>query len=310
MVLCIIGLVVFGILGIFSAKYRILAKEAFECVWNMARFKPCQGTLEDRIRREILSNAFRIHPNIAKYINRYFGILSWLFVALFFLSLFFTGQGIYNYAVYGNCNGPQGGFCIFDPLGNGQAHGGNECIINNPNGGILTPPSDLGNHILGPASAKVAFIEIGCYTCPYTKQAEPNVVAILKKYEGKIRFVFKPFPLPSHAFSNESSEATECAAEQGKFWEYRKALLDGQDKVRGGGLNELYNLAVNLGMDKQKLQTCMESGKYKTAIEKAFNEGVAGGVYGTPTFFINDAPIVGPSSVEEISKLIDAELAK
>ncbi|MFH1443040.1 MAG: thioredoxin domain-containing protein [Candidatus Micrarchaeota archaeon] len=310
MVLCIIGLVVFGVLGIFSAKYRSLAKEAFECVFRMAQLKPCQGGLDDRLRRGILSRTFKISPILTKYVNKYFELLSWLFVALFLISTFFIIQGLYNYALYGNCNGPDSNaFCIFDPLGSNQPHE-NECLVPGLSNNTLMAPSDLGSHIIGPIDAKITLIEVGCYTCPYTKQAQPNVGEIRKKYGDKIRFVFKPFPLPSHNFSMESSEAAECAADQGKFWEYHQALFDNQEKVRSGGISSLTELARQLGLNEGSFNVCLIDGKYKTEIEKSFGEGVAEGIYGTPTFFINGRPIIGPSSVNELSRIIDEELAK
>ncbi len=308
MVLCIIGLVVFGILGIFSAKYRSLAKEAFGCVWNMARLRPCQGTLEDRIRREILSKAFRVHPTLAKYVNRYFGLLSWLFVAAFFLSVFLAGQGIYNYAVYGNCNGPQGGFCIFDPLNSGQQ--ANECVLPGASTTNLRKPIDLGHHLQGPADAKVMLIEIGCYTCPFTKMAQPAVTSALKKYEGKIRFAFLPFPLPNHAYSTESGEAAECANEQGKYWEYHNALFERQGEVRDGGMPELKQIAKSVGLDVMQFDACLDTGKYKAHVQNDFQYGISIGVYGTPTFFINGQAFVEPLTEQKLSSLIEAELNK
>lgn len=308
MVLCIIGLVVFGILGIFSAKYRQLAREAFECVFRMAQFKPCQGGFDDKIRREILSKAFQVHPSFAKYVNRYFGLLSWIFVVSFVISLFFTGQGIYNYAIYGNCNGPQGGFCIFDPFGGTEPSTSGTCPVVGAEGRSLNYPEELGKHNIGPTDAKVALVEVGCFNCPYTKQAEPIVKQILIKYSGKIKFVFKHLPLLGHPFANESVMAADCADEKGKFWEYKDLLFENQDAIKNEGVKKLAGLAGSLGLDKGEFEACIVSGRYMGDLETELKDGIRMGIYGTPTFFVNQKAVVGPQSFETLSSLIDAEL--
>lgn len=318
MVLCVIGLVVFGILGIFSAKYRSLAKEAFFCVWNRMQFKPCQGTLDDRIRREILSKTFRFSPTLTKYINKYYEVLEWIFVLTFFISFFFMAQGIYNFAVFGNCNGPQGGFCIFDPLGSNNAGASNgTCPIGPANGTILTVPNDLGNHIIGKEDAKVTLIEVGCYTCPFTKQAQGELNNVLNEYirnkiggNPRIKFAFISLPLPNHDFSREASEAAECAADQGKFWEYHEALFASQDKVKAAGIAELSNIAQVLKLNMPEFNECLLDGKYRQKIQQNYDNGVREGIYGTPTFFINGKPLVGPQTGSQLRLAIEEELKK
>jgi protein-disulfide isomerase len=319
MVLCFIGLFVFAILGIFSAKYRSLAKEAFACVWNRMRFKPCQGTLDDRIRREILSKAFRLSPTLTKYINKYYELLEWLFVIIFIVSFFFMAQGIYNYAIFGNCNGPQGGFCIFDPLGSGHTNSsaGNLCVVEGNAGKTVSLPTNLGNHIIGKENAKVTLVEVGCYTCPFTKKAQPEVNKILGTYiqnkigiNPRIKFAFISLPLPDHAFSKEASEAAECASDQGKFWEYHNELFERQDAVKTKGNTELIAIAGKLNLNMGEFNVCLIDSKYGQKIQQNYDEGVKEGIYGTPTFFINNRVLVGPQSEQELAKIIEEELRK
>lgn len=309
MVLCFIALFVFGIMGIFSAKYRSLAKEALDCFWTTVQFKPCQGTLDDRMRRGILSAAFKISPNLTKYINKYFTLLSWAFVFLFFASFAYSLVSAYNFYLYGNCNGPgQTGFCIFDPLGSNQ---GKFCLADDKNRPAPSYPTDLGNHFLGPESAKVTLVEIGCFSCPYTKDAQPAVDEILRKYDGRIRFVFKPFPLPGHPFSNVTAEAADCAQEQGKFWEYEKLLFRDQEKIASGGPEAMVALAKEAGLDGAQFKACLDSGKYAAQVQKDFDDGVKEGLYGTPTFFINGKFLaVGPQTTGQLTDAIEKELAK
>ena len=120
MVVCIIALPVLLILGIFSMRYRILAKEAFECIFLMVTLKPCRSKLDQRIKSSLTGKLMKHNPGFAKFIFKNFEIISWIFVALFIASIAFSLWGVYNYAVYGNCNGPTpGAFCVFNEVQKG-----------------------------------------------------------------------------------------------------------------------------------------------------------------------------------------------
>lgn len=116
MVICIIALPVLALLGLFSLKYRILAKEAFHCLFESIQLKPCTSGLDNRIKSKFSAKLMWLPP-LARFFYRYFTILSWIFVILLLLSIAFSAYGIYNYAKYGNCNGKQSdGFCIFNEI--------------------------------------------------------------------------------------------------------------------------------------------------------------------------------------------------
>ena len=117
--ICIIAMVVFGILSIFSAKYRPIAKEAFDCVFRRVTLRKCESGLDIRLKTKIVGKLMNKHYGLAKGVHKYFEIISWMFVVLFFVSLFFTGQGIYNIIVYDNCYGPidENGFFILTGTG-------------------------------------------------------------------------------------------------------------------------------------------------------------------------------------------------
>lgn len=114
--ICVVALVVFAVLAIFSAKYRPLAKEAFDCSFRKLTFRKCKTNLDQRIRAKLTGKLMRT-PRIARFTYNNFQILSVIFTILFFVSLIYTGYGVYNVIIYGNCNGPDDeGFCIFEPL--------------------------------------------------------------------------------------------------------------------------------------------------------------------------------------------------
>jgi hypothetical protein len=151
MVLCFVALFVFAFLGIFSMRYRRLAAEAFDCVFRSVTLRPCTSKLDERIKAKIVSKALAGRmPRTAKFVNKYFTAISWVFVILTVVSLFFTIQGVYNYVAYGNCNGPHSSeFCVFNPLANtsptcGSAH----CAENGCNCGGLEANCTASNNFL------------------------------------------------------------------------------------------------------------------------------------------------------------------
>lgn len=113
MVICIIALVVFSILGIFSARYRGLAKDAFKCVFLMIQLKPCQVGLEEKIKSKVTSKLMRI-PFLASFFYKNFKVISWIFTIAFFASLIYSAYGIFNLIVFGTCDPSSPGSCVIN----------------------------------------------------------------------------------------------------------------------------------------------------------------------------------------------------
>ena len=104
--ICVIAMVVFGILAIFSASYRPVAKEAFDCVFRRITLRKCESGLDTRMKSKIVGKLMIRSPGFARQVYVHFEKISWFFVILFFVSLFLAGQGVYNIILYNNCNGP------------------------------------------------------------------------------------------------------------------------------------------------------------------------------------------------------------
>jgi hypothetical protein len=120
--ICLLALVVFGILGIFSATHRKIAVEAFDCVFRRLTIRKCTSGLDKRLKSQITGKLMRKSPRLAKFTYGNFEAISWVFTALMVLSLVYTGIGAYNYVVYDNCNGAHSDeFCIFNPADSGKA---------------------------------------------------------------------------------------------------------------------------------------------------------------------------------------------
>jgi protein-disulfide isomerase len=309
MVACIIALVVFGILSLFSAKYRPIAKEAFDCVFRMVTLRPCTTGLDDRIKAKLVAKTLSFAPKFAPLLNKHFKTISWIFVLVFFASTMVLSVGVYNWLAYGNCNGPDSGeFCILNPSQTG-AQGYSR--VGNPS--QLKPVSAIGGISLGPANASVTVVEVGCYSCPYTKKIEPGVKQLLAKYVsaggGSIRFVFKVMPVPSHPYSREAALSSICAAKQNKGWEMHEFLFRNQTQFREG-MPLFYSLSDELGLYKQKFQLCISSPEANAELDSMIQEGKNSGIYATPTFFVNGEPLVGQKTFEQIDSVVSKALAK
>lgn len=103
MVICIIALVVLGFLSIFSAGYRPLAKEAFQCVFRLVTLRPCVTKLDERIRAKLTAKLIKI-PKLARFVYKNFTALSLIFTVTFFASLGYSIYGLYNLIVLGTCD--------------------------------------------------------------------------------------------------------------------------------------------------------------------------------------------------------------
>jgi len=309
--ICIIALVVFGILAIFSASHRPLAKEAFECVFLRLTLRKCRTGLDVRLKSQIVGSIMGKSPTTAKFVYKHFEIFSWALVILTVLSLAYTAYGGYNYYLYGNCYGPEdtGGFCIYNAL-NGES----VTELQTQTEGELEKPTPDTDPSIGPVDAKVTIIEFGCYSCPYSRQAQPIVQKLLDKYQNKIRFVYRDFPIDDiHKMATLHSEAANCALEQNKFWEYHDKLFTTQEVCTGGEedpLVHIMKIAKETGLDMTQFSECLKTRKYKEEVENDFQDGIKAGVHGTPTFFINGRTIIGPKPILAFEKIIDEELKK
>jgi len=159
----------------------------------------------------------------------------------------------------------------------------------------------------GPVGAPITIVEFSDYQCPFCSRAETVVDDVMKKYGDKVRLVYRDYPLSFHPNAEMAAMGAECAEEQGKYWEMNRAMFANQSKLAAADLVET---AGSLGMDKDKLKACLDSGKYRSEVQKDFQDGQKAGVTGTPTFFINGVMIVGARGVDSFSEIIDRELAR
>lgn len=177
---------------------------------------------------------------------------------------------------------------------------------------------DKGNlPALGDKNAKVVMLDFGDFECPFCKQYFDQTYAQIKKDyidTGKIVYYYRHFPLSFHPAAKPTALASECANEQGKFWEFHDLVFKEQAKITGqtpeGITKVLKGFAVSLGLNTGQFNSCLDLEKYKANVEKDTTEGTTAGVNGTPTFFVNGMSLVGAQPYSAFQTLIDQELAK
>jgi len=149
----------------------------------------------------------------------------------------------------------------------------------------LTIPANATDHSIGPANARVTVTEYGDFECPNCKQAAPAVKLLLHHFEGRIRFVFRNFPLEEvHPHALHAAQAAECAGGQGKFWPMHDLLFENQPHLK---LPQLHSYAQRLDLDLQRYAAEMAEQVYLQRVREHMQSGRESGVRATPTFFVN-----------------------
>jgi protein-disulfide isomerase len=159
----------------------------------------------------------------------------------------------------------------------------------------------------GPNDAKVTIIEFSDFQCPFCFRAYDTVEQVMKNYDGKVRLVYRQFPLSIHAHAQKAAEASLCALDQGKFWEMYHSLFKHHEALE---VEQIKGYAKELGLDAAKFDKCLDSGEKQAAVQSDQSAGEAVGVSATPTFFINGEELEGAQPYEEFQQTIDAALAE
>ena len=152
-----------------------------------------------------------------------------------------------------------------------------------------------GAPIIGKTNAPITMVEFADFQCPFCGRfASDTFQQIVKNYvdTGKVKFVYKQYPLPFHPNAQPAAMASECATEQGKFWPMHDKLYAtqtiwaSQDATTVKKTFKEY--AVSLGLNAASFNSCLDSNKYSDKIQKESSEGSQYGISGTPTFYIGN----------------------
>ena len=171
------------------------------------------------------------------------------------------------------------------------------------------PPSafDLTNApVRGAADAPVSLVLFSDFQCGFCQRVNPTLVKLLEQYPGKVRIVFKHFPIEGHDAAPLAHRAAMAAHEQGRFWEMHDRIFANQ---RAMARADLTAHAQALGLDMAKFTAALDAERFTAILERDKKDGEAIGINGTPTIFVNGTPLAGAQPLEVFTAAVDKALA-
>lgn len=171
-------------------------------------------------------------------------------------------------------------------------------------------PNIKGRPLRGTPNAPVTIVAYSDFTCPYCEQSSNTVKELLKEFPGKIRYVFKSFPLETQGIGRQAAEFFAAAGLQDpeKAWTLYDQLFARRDEVLRDGESVLFDAAAKAGLDTKRLSADMKGKTVKNIVDEDIAEAVRVGVKGTPYFLVNDLMIRGALSPELFAEAIKIAL--
>jgi protein-disulfide isomerase len=149
----------------------------------------------------------------------------------------------------------------------------------------LTAPISAEDHLDGPPGGPLELVMYADFQCPYCAAAYPIVRRVRERLRGRLAFVFRHFPLRDlHPDAQRAAEASEAAASQDAFWPMYNRLYQARGRL---GAEDLVSYADELGLDRDRVATELERSVHAARVQRDVDSGLASGVPGTPSFFVN-----------------------
>lgn len=162
---------------------------------------------------------------------------------------------------------------------------------------------------IGNKNAPITMIEFSDFQCPFCARFRQQTFDQIKSQyidTGKVKFVYRDFPLSSiHPMAQKAAEASECAEDQGKFWEYHDKIFENQASL---SISSLKQWAAELGLDSNDFNKCLDSGKYADEVTKDLRDATSSGGQGTPYFIVGEIPVSGAQPFSAFQQAIDSQL--
>jgi predicted DsbA family dithiol-disulfide isomerase len=301
---CLIALVVLSVFSIFSASHRKLAKEAFECVFRRARLQPCDTGFDVKIKSKVLGSLINRSPKIAKYVSRHFELVAWILVIGLTISSVYTLRGLYYYYAWGSCGGANSSsFCVFDPSGenNQTSTIQTECSLEETTANDLSlMPVDLSPYpTIGQGQSNLTLI--GCYSCPYTREAFPRIDAMIKEQNLAYRFVH--FPVHQETLYLTPYDYCVRRLEPRTYSTFVSALMnEALENIADESF--VVGLIDELGFDREAVVSCVQDETRSASASAEIVKIETTGIYGTPTVFVDETAVVGPKPDRVYKRLL------
>lgn len=161
---------------------------------------------------------------------------------------------------------------------------------------------------IGADKPVVTIVEFGDFQCPFCQKAFPIVRALAAEFKDDVKLIYRDFPLDDlHPWARLAAQAGYCAEAQGKFWGFHDKLFQNQDKI---SRDYLFVAAAQSGLDSNNFRTCLDSKAAQAEVEADQQDGLAAGVSGTPTWFINGVRVAGVIPEDVFRKIIEGLIKK
>jgi protein-disulfide isomerase len=157
----------------------------------------------------------------------------------------------------------------------------------------------------GSPNAPVTIVEFSDFECPFCKRALPVLDEVLKKFDGKVKLVFKHYPLVQHKNAMQGAIAAVAAMNQGKFWEMHDLLFQNQQNLSREGILEL---GKKLGLDMQRFERNLDDPSLRAYVKADMDLARKASVHATPSFFINGHLLHGSKRFENYRDYIELAL--
>ena len=201
------------------------------------------------------------------------------------------------------------------PWGESEAGINGNAVKGGSNNGGKINMDDLADDdaFKGDKDAPVTIVEWSDFGCFFCERFYSETLGLIEENyieTGKVKLVYRDFPWEAaHPGAGKAAEAAECAREQGKFWEMHDTIFE--DGISGGvgGVTAFKQYAINLGLNTENFNSCLDSGKFAKEVEKDMQDGRAAGISGTPGFIINGKLVSGAQPFSVFQQAIEAELA-
>lgn len=163
-----------------------------------------------------------------------------------------------------------------------------------------------GSPVKGRRDAPVSIVVFSDFQCPYCARLAPVLEQAFKKYAGKVKIVFKNFPIRGHAYAVKAAQAALAADSQGKFWEFHDLLFKNYNHLNDDKIEEIRS---QLGLDAEAFKHRMNAPEVLAQINTDASVGRKVGVHGTPTIFINGR-LLKDKSLKGFNVAVDKALRK
>jgi protein-disulfide isomerase len=159
----------------------------------------------------------------------------------------------------------------------------------------------------GPKDALVTIVQYSDFQCPFCSRVEPTMDKVMEEYKGKVRIVWRDYPLDFHDNAMPAAIVARVAKAENKFWPMHKKLFENQQTLDRASLEKY---AAEVGLSASRVKAALDSKSYEADVKADMEAGQKLGVRGTPAFFINGTFLSGARAYEVFKERIDAQLAK